>query len=133
MGSSVVLVRLWGIQGVAWATAVPLAVQSIVVIAIACRAAQVRFSTSLCAWTMPLLAGCFLAGIWYLIGVLFPPVSSWAALFGIGLGGLALYFPLLICLDPSLRRYVGQLHTNLKPLSPRCPSAGDTAPVAQDK
>ncbi len=116
VGLSIALIRPFGIKGVAWATAVPLAVQSVVVIAIACRAAHVRFPSYLYhAWSKPLLAGCFLAAVWYLAGVWLPPISSWVGLFATGLGGLALYFPLLICLDPSLRRLAAALWARSRP------------------
>ena len=130
---SLVLVRLLGIRGVAWATAVPLVVQSIVVIAIACHASHVPLMTYLLrAWPAPLLGGGFLAIIWHLAAKWFPPISSWLVLLTTGLAGLALYFPLIISLDSTLRRHMGHTLATLTTWSPRCPAADHAAPIPQD-
>jgi len=116
VGLSLLLVRPFGILGVAWGTALPLAVQSIVVIVIACRACQVRVLTYLLqAWTRPLLAAVFLAVVWSLARASFPPVSSWTALLATGLAGLMVYAPFVVVFDSSLWGLLRQVTVTLRP------------------
>lgn len=110
VGLSLILVVPLGIQGVAFASAVPLVVQSIVVITITCRVTGVSVLTLLYhAWIKPIIGGCFLAAIWLITNNCLPRITSWCELLATGLGGLALYFPLVLLLDASLRRVTARL------------------------
>jgi hypothetical protein len=77
------------------------------VIVIACRAARVPIAKySWRSWTLPTVAAAYISGVWLLGRWLLPPITTWASFFGTGLGGMALYVPFVVCLDPSLRRIV---------------------------
>jgi O-antigen/teichoic acid export membrane protein len=130
---SIVLVRPLGIVGVAWAAAVPLTVQSVIVILVACRVSQTRFLAYLVrSWARPLIAAGLLTVVWSLANTWLSPASNWGTLFSVGFGGLLLYLPVVLCFDANLRRLAGQLLARARMLLRLRGPAGSIVPIEGD-
>ena len=133
LSMSLVMVGLLGIRGVAWATALPLAVQSIVVIAIACRECGVKlWAYALHAWTTPILAGAFLAAVWGGTSWCLPPITTWSELFAVGSGGLASYALAVLCIDPNLRRRAQRIASEVRRSAGSASPANEVASASND-
>jgi O-antigen/teichoic acid export membrane protein len=131
---SIALVKPLGIEGIAWGFTVPLVIQSMVVVVMACQASDVRISKFIArACVLPAATAGFLALVWLAARWWLGPISSWAGLLAIGTAGLVGYSVLVACLDPSLRRLARRLYAGLRRSTPRCAAAASVLPALKER
>jgi len=89
---SLVLVRPFGIEGVAWGTTIPNIIGNLLVAVYVCRLLKVSLSSyQRKSFLKPLAVACPLAAVWWTAGILLP-ANDWITLFliaGIGMTGYA--------------------------------------------
>jgi O-antigen/teichoic acid export membrane protein len=106
LGLSLVLVRYWGMEGVAMGTAIPCCIQPFLIAYIVCRETQVskwEFFTK--AYLTP-LCGASIATVAWVWLLTYLTLGSYATIFCAGLIGLALNLGLALLLDRQLRQQI---------------------------
>ncbi len=103
---AVVLVRPFGIEGVALAVSLPLAISSCAVTVLVCRYVQVNLVELLRRSFLIPLSASAVAGLVWLLATQWYPVSSWGAFFGIGILGMIPYSIIVATVEPRFRYVV---------------------------
>ena len=105
----VVLVRPFGIEGVALAISLPLALCSVAVTVLACSYLQVSpLSLLRRSFLIPLSASAVAGLVWGLATHWFPP-NNWGTFFSIGLLGMVPYSIIVVALEPRFRRMAANI------------------------
>jgi O-antigen/teichoic acid export membrane protein len=125
---SLLLVRPFGIEGVAWGTTIPNIIGNVVVAIYVCGLLNVPLSDYLRKSILkPLAVACPLALVWWTAGILWPP-KDWTTLFlitGMGLTGYAVITLVMEFGSATITdRFVGRFTSN------RAPRSSNVAPRA---
>ncbi len=106
VGLCIVLVRPYGIEGVALAISLPLAICSCAVTVLVCRYLEVNLVVLLRrSFIIPLSASA-VAGLVWILATQWYPVNSWGAFFGIGILGMVPYLIIVATVEPRFRYVV---------------------------